>query len=417
MILRELVLHNYRPFQNETFYFSERVTVIAGVNGRGKSSILDAVACLLARLLPQISPAVGGYRYLRLQDIHHGQAALQLELAASFGELAIQFKLGYDSQRGQRGGQLLPQLGQVVREQNGSATAPIAVYYTTDRASYRLPKREITGLRQDQAAAYLGALFNRQIDFRDFMSRYCIWFESVTNNEDPGGRNGRTMAMIDRVIGLFLPGFARIAVERTPFRLVFSKGEERLDLTQISDGERALLAMLIDLCRRLVLANPGLEDPLQGTGVVLIDEIELHLHVRWQREIIEKLRTTFPRIQFILTTHSPFIVQTLHDGELRLLADDLDDDSLQEPGEYSNRGLEEVATKVMGVEDPNVVPRYTRMLDAAREYYQLLETATPNDEQQLSQLRARLDKLVEPFPDEPEYRAFLEVQRVAAFKE
>lgn len=417
MILRELVLHNYRPFQNETFYFSERVTVIAGINGRGKSSILDAVACLLSRLLPQVSPAVGGYRYLRRQDIHHGQAALQLELAASFGELAVQFKLGYDSQHGQRGGKLLPQLGQGIREQNGSATAPIAVYYTTDRASYRLPKREITGLRQDQAAAFLGALFNRQIDFRDFMSRYSIWFESVVNNEEPGGRNGRTMAMIDRVIGLFLPGFAHIGVERTPFRLVLSKGEEKLDLTQISDGERALLAMLIDLCRRLVLANPGLEDPLQGTGVVLIDEIELHLHVRWQREIIEKLRTTFPKIQFILTTHSPFIVQTLRDGELRLLADDLKDDSLQEPGEYSNRGLEEVATKVMGVEDPNVVPRYTEMLDAAREYYQLLETATPNDEQQLNQLRARLDELVEPFPDEPEYRAFLEVQRVAAFKE
>lgn len=167
----------------------------------------------------------------------------------------------------------------------------------------------------------------------------------------------------------------------------------------------------------LVLANPELDDPLQGKGVVLIDEVELHLHPKWQREIVEKLRGTFPCMQFILTTHSPFVVQTLRPGELRLLGDSLDDDALQDPGDYSNRGLEEVATKVMGIEDPNIVPRYTHMLEAAREYYQLLETADPRDEQQLGELKTRLEELVAPFPDEPAYRAFLEVQRVAAFRE
>ncbi len=296
-------------------------------------------------------------------------------------------------------------------------TAPIAVYYATNRAVYQRPARLNHDVAPDQSAAYDYALYNRIISFQEFMSRYRTWVDIVAVGDDYDGKHQRAMAMIDHVIREFLPGFDKLYVDDFPVRLSVDKGGKRYEMGQLSDGERALLAMLIDLCRRLVLANPGLEDPLQGTGVVLIDEIELHLHVRWQREIIEKLRTTFPKIQFILTTHSPFIVQTLRDGELRLLADDLDDDSLQEPGEYSNRGLEEVATKVMGVEDPNVVPRYTRMLDAAREYYQLLETATPNDGQQLSQLRARLDKLVEPFPDEPEYRAFLEVQRVAAFKE
>lgn len=347
---------------------------------------------------------------------------MKLALSMVFENIPVDFSIDYDPATGQRPSKLLPQLKREIRQiygnpQQAGDAAPIAVYYTTDRAAYRLPKRLLTGLTQDQHAAYHGALFNRQIDFREFMSRYRGWTESLARGEDQSGRNRRTLRAIERALREFLPNFGDIHVELQPLRLLVSKHGQYLDLTQISDGERSLLAMMIDLCRRLVLANPELDDPLQGTGVVLIDEIELHLHPQWQREIVEKLRRTFPRIQFILTTHSPFVVQTLRQGELRLLGESLDDETLQDPGEYANRGLEEVATKVMGIEEPNIVPRYTQMLDAAREYYQLLETAQLGDDQQLIEIKARLDELVEPFPDEPAYRAFLEVQRVAAFKE
>ena len=422
MILRELSLENYRPFREENFTFSERVTVIAGVNGRGKTAILDGISLLLSRLLPQVTPAKGGYKYLSQQDIHQGETDLKLTLSASFEEYRVEFTIDYDPENGQRPTKLLPQLKRAIQAVYGNPhrvgdAAPIAVYYTTDRAAYRLPRRLLTGLAHNQQAAYHGALFNRQIDFRDFMSRYRVWAENIERGEDRDGKYRLTLATIERAVREFLPGFGDVRIELDPLRLIVSKNGQRLDLTQISDGERSLLAMMIDLCRRLVLANPELDDPLQGTGVVLIDEIELHLHPKWQREIVEKLRRTFSRIQFILTTHSPFVVQTLRQGELRLLGERLDDDALQDPGEYANRGLEEVATKVMGIEDPNIVPRYTQMLDAAHEYYRLLETAQPGNEEHLAALKARLDQLVEPFPDEPAYRAFLEVQRVAAFRE
>lgn len=422
MILRELEVSNYRPFRSERFAFSERVTVIAGVNGRGKSAILDGLSLLLSRLLPQVTPARGGYKYLKPQDVHQGEQALKISLSASFEDIPINFTIDYAPTEGMKPGKLLPQIKEEIRRIYGDPqrvgdAAPIAVYYTTDRAAYRLPKRLLTSLPQGQSAAYHGALFNRQIDFRDFMGRYRGWADSIARGEDRGHKNQRTLEMIDRAVQGFLPGFSDVRVELDPLRLLVSKQGQILDLTQMSDGERSLLAMMIDLCRRLVLANPELEDPLQGTGVVLIDEVELHLHPQWQRGIVEKLRRTFPRMQFILTTHSPFVVQTLRPGELRLLGENLDDEALQDPGEYSNRGLEEVATKVMGIEDPNIVPRYTQMLDAAREYYHLLETAQPGEQQQLDELKARLEELIEPFPDEPAYRAFLEVQRVAAFRE
>ena len=86
------------------------------------------------------------------------------------------------------------------------------------------------------------------------------------------------------------------------------KEKENLDILQLSDGEKCVLALFGDIARRLALANPSLENPLEGTGVVLIDELELHMHTLWQRKAIGVLKETFPNVQFIITTHSPQIL-------------------------------------------------------------------------------------------------------------
>lgn len=413
MILRELELSNYRPFRSERFAFSERVTVIAGVNGRGKSAILDGLSLLLSRLLPQVTPARGGYKYLKPQDVHQGERALKLALSASFEGIPVDFAIDYDPADGQRPTKLLPQIKREIQRiygdpQRAGDAAPIAVYYTTDRAAYRLPKRLLTGLPQNQRAAYHGALFNRQIDFRDFMSRYRGWTESVARREDRDDRNQRTLHTIDRAVQEFLPGFSNVRVEPDPLRLLVSKQGQLLDLTQMSDGERSLLAMMIDLCRRLVLANPELDDPLQGAGVVLIDEIELHLHPQWQREIVEKLRQTFPRVQFILTTHSPFLIQSLRDGELIRL--DREDGDF---AEYSDRSIEDISENVMGVPTPQKSQRYLDMMDAAERYYRLLNEGDRANEAQVLELKRQLDELSEPFSDDPAFQALLRLERAA----
>lgn len=417
MILRELTVSNYRSFQNKSFLFSERVTVIAGVNGCGKSSILDGLSLLLSRLLPQVTPARGGYKYLKPQDIHSGTAELKLTLSASFMNIPVTFSVEYDPEKGQRPTKLLPQIKQEIRRIYGNPravgdAAPIAVYYTTDRAAYRLPKRLLTGLTQDQRAAYHGALSNRQIDFRDFMSRYRTWDDSVASGNDRDGKNQRTLNIVDRAIREFLPGFSDVRVVTEPLRLLVSKQGQQLDLTQMSDGERALLAIMIDLCRRLVLANPELPDPLEGAGVVLIDEIEMHLHPKWQREIVDKLRRTFPRIQFVLTTHSPFLIQSLRDGELIRL--DIEDADF---AEYADRSIEDITENVMGVPTPQKSQRYLDMIDAAERYFRLLQEGAGADDAQLSELKIRLDELSEPFSDDPAFQALLRVERTAALGE
>ena len=417
MILRELVVSNYRAFQDERFFFSERVTVIAGVNGRGKSAILDGLSLLLSRLLPQVTPAKGGYKYLRPQDIHQGQEALQLKLLASFENIPVDFSIDYDLLVGQRPKKLLPQVKRAIQQIYGDPdragdAAPIAVFYTTDRAAYRLPKKLLKGLSDTPAAAYHGALSNRQIDFRDFMSRYRTWRDSLDRGEDRLGVRRQTLDAIDRTIRVFLPEFENVEVLTEPtLRLVVSKRGQQLDLTQLSDGERSLLAMMIDLCRRLSLANPELNDPLQGAGVVLIDEVELHLHPQWQREVVEKLRLTFPRIQFILTTHSPFVMQSVHSGEELILLDG------QPLAELENKGVEEIARALMGVDRPDVSERYEAMKTAAKSYLEILNEAAGAPADKLAQFKERLADAIAPYADNAAFQAFLEMKRAAKLGE
>jgi predicted ATP-binding protein involved in virulence len=135
-------------------------------------------------------------------------------------------------------------------------------------------------------------------------------------------------------------------------------------------------------------------------------------YTQWQTEVVEKLRTTFPNVQFVVTTHSPFIVQTLRPDELILLDD-------MPIGDFSNRGIEEIATKIMGIEDPTVAPRYTEMLDVAKEYFRALEglDVTRLSAHQRGALKRKLDKLTQPYADNPAYQAFLELQRVKKMEE
>jgi len=136
-------------------------------------------------------------------------------------------------------------------------------------------------------------------------------------------KKGQPNIVIDSVtkaIYKFLPHFNNIRIQRSPLLdMLIDKNNVTLSVLQLSQGEKSLLALVADIARRLVLLNPSLDDPLAGNGIVLIDEVDLHLHPEWQQSVIPNLLKTFPNIQFIMTTHSPQVVTTVHDECLRIL--------------------------------------------------------------------------------------------------
>jgi predicted ATP-binding protein involved in virulence len=127
------------------------------------------------------------------------------------------------------------------------------------------------------------------------------------------GLNARTAC------GPFVPELSNLRVQRALMRMVVQKEDSMLYVDQLSEGEKCLLAMVGDLARSLCTANPYADEPLHGGGVVLIDEIELHLHPRWQWQILAALTKTFPGCQFIVATHSPQVMSSAPAGSVRLI--------------------------------------------------------------------------------------------------
>ena len=185
----------------------------------------------------------------------------------------------------------------------------------------------------------------------------------------------------------------------------------RFPFRTLSDGQRNMAATVADMAMRCSQLNPQLDDRArtETAGVVLIDEIDLHLHPRWQRGVVRDLIETFPRLQFIATSHSPFIVQSVSDGGVINL--DSDDHTPETPPDQS---IEDVAESIMGVEQPQRSRRYREMMDAAEQYYRVIENAArETDPEMVQALRDQLDLLEEPLGDNPAYVAFLRLQRAA----
>ena len=174
-------------------------------------------------------------------------------------------------------------------------------------------------IRQHHAFTQLSALdkaIESKIDFRTFFE----WFryqEDLENEQKIKLWNKRyqdkALQAVRTAIYGIMDGTEHLRIERRPLSMKLDKNGIPLSINQLSDGEKGALTLFGDLSRRLALANPRLENPCEGEGVVLIDEIDLHLHPSWQRQIIPALKRTFPHVQFIITTNSPQVLGEIDD--------------------------------------------------------------------------------------------------------
>ena len=192
----------------------------------------------------------------------------------------------------------------------------------------------------------------------------------------------------------------------------FARGEAQ-PFFNLSDGQRSMLALVGDLAQKAATLNPhlGADALAQTPGLVLIDELDLHLHPTWQRHVIEDLRTTFPLVQFICTTHSPFLIQSLRSGAELVMLDG------QPTANVADLSVEEIAQGLQNVPETAVSARYAQMKGAAKAYLETLEEAAGAPSEKLAQYKERLAEHIAPYADNPAFQAFLELKRVAKLGE
>ncbi|WP_455923655.1 AAA family ATPase [Pseudomonas putida] len=212
-------------------------------------------------------------------------------------------------------------------------------------------------------------------------------------------RKDGQLSAVRSAIEQFMPGFSNLRVRRQPnLQLIVDKGDQTLNVLQLSQGEKTLMALVGDIARRLAIMNPSLEAPLHGEGIVLIDEIDMHLHPTWQREIIRNLTTTFPNCQFILTSHSPLVISDYPDVLVYALNDGQLDKVPSQFGQDANSVLLDVMDT--HVRNPGVGAQLNDALDAiqtghlakARQIIATLDVQLPTSNMELARAKLFLRK-------------------------
>ncbi|MGB5963511.1 MAG: AAA family ATPase [Coleofasciculaceae cyanobacterium] len=322
MKVKRLTMQSFRGIGDLTLEFpTDEPIVFIGINGAGKSSIIDCLAILLSWFIAQIQfdqkKELANGRIFGQKDIKNGKKNTDNEIKISLQSQEVEwsiesFRIGNTGLGVTKALAELEGVSGKIRRQwqeNSEANIPLVVYYPVNRAvldiTLEIPNENLSS----QIDAYEQALDGTKIDFISFFQ----WFrlqEDLENEFRLDNRDylNRKLEAVRQAIYSILPGFSKLRMRRSQQQMTVIKQGQELIVNQLSDGEKGLLAMVGDLARRLAIANPSLRDPLQGSGVVLIDEIELHLHPKWQRKIIPALTRTFPNCQFIATTHSPQVI-------------------------------------------------------------------------------------------------------------
>lgn len=372
MHVKQLKLTNFRRFGELTIPFDDGVDasepntiVFIGNNGAGKTAILDALALSLSWLVARINREKGSGGSLTDADVLNGENASTIDLQIDYDQSTYHWVLSktlkgrvktLDSQLSD-----VTKLAGCFREQltnDRQTSLPLIANYPIERVVLDIPLKIRTRHNFDQLDGYDNSL-QKGVDFRRFFewfrdredaeneirsSELRQQFDEIIeqyrdNTEDiadlfkaldriKATARDRQLTAIRVAIKSFMPDFDNLRVQRKPrLQMLIDKNSKTLDVGQLSQGEKSLMALVGDIARRLAMMNPTLENPLEGSGIVLIDEVDMHLHPNWQRAIIGNLNRTFPNCQFILTTHSPIVISetpnllcyALNDGELEKL--------------------------------------------------------------------------------------------------
>ena len=358
MRVTRLELANVRAVEVAKFRFLPGFNLIAGVNGVGKTTVLDTLAVCFSAIVREANHRPRYGRYFEADDIRLGVETLQVE---------CDFECdgdhnGYVLHKGRDRTQIVEatewsrednklSIGATIEEfrrgfpTDESGSKPeggvLAVLFSTNRSVASNQSSRRGAAAGDIFAAFADALSPRPLRLSEFANWMRVQRE--LSSERPVAN--RLLTAFGKAVTRFLPDYRnlRTAVDDGKNSLLIDRGSTPLPVRHLSDGERGVLAIVLDLTRRLAQANPKMQDPAaEAEAVVLIDEIELHLHPGWQRRVVGNLTETFPKCQFIATTHSPQIIGEVEHDRIHIMADGEVYSPTHSFGVDSSRVLEEI---------------------------------------------------------------------------
>jgi predicted ATP-binding protein involved in virulence len=326
MIIKHLVIENFRAIEYLELDCSNSVNVFIGDNGAGKSTVLDAINILYSWLVARLDSTKGKGKSIHKDDISFGAQYCFLSVMVEHDGIHASWSLYKSKQASHPEPQKqtdLEQLNRFVEQIQSSfeKEKPLLSYYGVNRNvnpvryDKSLPKKKKDlSIFDSSASANWKSFFNWFYESENEENRMKVWFNPKYHNE-------ALDAVRDCLSDVF-PGYSNLRIEDKPTQLVIQKNNQKISFDKLSDGEKCYITLVLDIARRLATSNAGGDSPLLGTQIVMIDEVDLHLHPSWQLHVISNLEKKFPNCQFFITSHSSLVLSSLRDsGQLIVLQD------------------------------------------------------------------------------------------------
>jgi predicted ATP-binding protein involved in virulence len=366
--------------------------VIIGNNGTGKSSLLKALKILLNFFVNEIERKTeltidDDIRIQYFEKTHTIEKQLPARLSFdSFLSNNLPYKVSKEvinlgtGKTGNiyvEGNNHIHDLVQNAR--NGEAIdLPIVAYFSPFR-KYETTNKEVEIIGAKSRLVGYDNAIDEKFDFETFAN----WFKNQELIALQEGKKDFRLDLVRKAVSICIPDCETIFYSIKMKSIVAKfKNEKFTPIDLLSDGFKSMLAMVADIAYRCINLNPHLgENALESAGVVLIDELDVHLHPNWQKKVVKMLKTAFPNIQFIVTTHSPLILHSLDLGD-RII--NLEDNQVYYNNNMFGRDANDTLLQLMDTEIE------TPFL---KEYFEFVETGKGKTAEALA-LRQKIEDLV-----------------------
>lgn len=377
MYLQRITLHNFKCFEDVSIDFNEKLTVIVGINGAGKTSVLEGISIALSTMFTPLDGAKGrgidksqarlkAYTMGSTSDVQP-QYPVNVSATAVFGNNQIEWERSLNTAKGSTTIKEAKEIISIAEEyqqrlRSGDTTLvlPILAYYGTGRLwDYHREKQSDVFESSTRTNGYIDS-----VDGTANIKLMMNWFAKMTvqkyqNQENGLGAVPELSAVYSAMEQCYNQITGRddakiqynISTNELDVSYTDENGERmRIGINQLSDGYKSTISLVADIAYRMAILNPQLLDKVlsETSGIVLVDEADLHLHPAWQQHILKDLTSIFPKVQFIVTTHAPEVINSVSREHVVVLENHR---AIQAPAETYGKDANGVLRTIMRVKE------------------------------------------------------------------
>lgn len=370
MKIEKITIKNFRCIEELAIDFDDRLTVLVGKNGAGKSAILDAVTVAVGTLTSELKMKTFGISKEDARNVCYvlgsgidtqAQYPVSIEACGKLAGENVKWTRALRSVKGhtvtvdsERFRGIAASYATRVARGDAELILPIVSYYGTGRLWAQMREKQKAPLEKTSR-------LNGYLDSLDAAANNKLmmqWFRKMTLRDLQNGKPSPEYKAVKQAIAQCFKSLdgasevdVRFNLDNLEIELLYTADSGEIvacSLEQLSDGYKSAISLIADIAYRMSMLNPQLLDRVleETPGVVLIDEVDLHLHPAWQHRILQDLMTIFPNVQFIVSTHAPAVIHSTQVGRLIVLEKGkVQRDSIQPYG----RDINSVMTEIMDV--------------------------------------------------------------------